>query len=242
MDSRIGPKHNYQGTEVRAECRECNRETTHTISASAEFESEYSERDFSISSWDDYQVIECKGCQTVSFRHRSRNTEDTDHDPNTGEELLVEAVRLYPELSGGRAAMPKAELLTSSIQQIYEETLSALNGDMRVLAGIGIRALVETMCKDRNAKGGNLETRIDDLVSQGTLAREGAEILHGLRIMGNQAAHEVRPHTAEDLNVALDVIEHALLGIYVLPAQTGQLPRRHNKGKATDSAEAATQG
>lgn len=240
MESRIGPKHEEQGKEVRVQCRECGRETNHTVCASAEFESEYSERDFSITSWDEYQVIECKGCQTVSFRHRSRDTEDTDHDPDTEEEFLVESVKLYPEHASGRDAMRNAELLPSPVQRIYQETLSALNGGMRVLAGIGIRALVETMCKDRDAGGRDLEKRIDDLVAQGAVARGGADILHGLRIMGNQAAHEVRPHTAEDLNVALDVIEHALLGIYVLPRQAARLPRREKQDDLKDSVEAAT--
>jgi hypothetical protein len=63
-------------------------------------------------------------------------------------------------------------------------------------------------------------------VTQGAVAAAGAEILHGLRIMGNEAAHEVKPHVVNDLHVAMNVIEHALQGIYILPAQAAGLPRR----------------
>jgi hypothetical protein len=226
VESRIGPKHEHQGKEVRARCQECARETTHIIAASAEFATKLSERDFSMTLWDEYQTIECKGCQTLSFRHCNRHTERTDHDPETGEEFLVESVTFYPEHTSGRDVMQNVELLPAVVQQIYQETLSALNGGMRVLAGIGIRALVETMCKDRDARGRDLEKRIDNLVAQGVVARDGAEILHSLRIMGNQAAHEVLPHSVEDLTTALNVIEHALLGIYVLPQQAVRLPKR----------------
>jgi hypothetical protein len=240
MESRIGPKHEHQGKEVRAKCQDCDRETTHVICASAEFQSKHSERNFSINFWDEYQAIECKGCQMVSFRHCSRNTENMDHDPDTEEEFLIDTVKLYPEHAAGRTDMRDVELLPPTIQQIYQESLNALNAGMRLLSGIGIRALVETMCKDRKAVGRDLEKKIDDLAAQGVVAREGAEILHGLRIMGNQAAHEVRPHTLEDLRTALDVIEHALIGVYVLPKQAAGLPRREAKEGSSGSAEAVT--
>lgn len=230
MESRTGPTHESQGKEAHAHCTECQRETTHAIVASAEYQTEYSDRGFSMTSLDDYQVIECKGCHAVSFRHINRNTEKTDYDPYTEEEFLVETVKSYPEFDSGRTELRKSELLPSPIQQIYQETLSALNGGLRVLAGIGLRAMVETMCKDRKATGRNLEDKIDDLVAQGVVARDGAEILHGLRIMGNLAAHEVMPHSLDDLNTAMDVIEHALEGIYVLPQQAARLPRRTPKG------------
>lgn len=203
MDSRTGPNRESQGKEVRAHCAECQRETTHTVTASAEYESQYSDRGFSMTSWDDYQVIECKGCQTLSFRHVNRNTENTDHDSETEEEFLVETVKRYPELDSGRSELRHSELLPNPIQQIYQETLSALNGGMRVLSGIGLRAMVETMCKDRKAAGRNLEDRIDGLVAQGVVARDGAEILHGLRIMGNLAARAQGPARAAPSNSAL---------------------------------------
>jgi hypothetical protein len=47
-----------------------------------------------------------------------------------------------------------------------------MNNDQPVLTGIGIRALVETVCKDRKTKGKNLAEQIDDLVTIGALPRE----------------------------------------------------------------------
>jgi len=37
--------------------------------------------------------------------------------------------------------------------------------------------------------------------------------------MGNNAAHEVKPHKTEELVIAMRVIEHALQGVYILPKQ-----------------------
>lgn len=103
------------------------------------------------------------------------------------------------------------------MEGIYLETIKALNSSQSILTGIGIRAIIETICKDKNANGGDLLNKIDDLVTQGVLTKEGAAILHKLRILGNKAAHEVRPHDDVQLGLALDVIDHLLLGVYVLP-------------------------
>ncbi|WP_305800612.1 hypothetical protein, partial [Thiolapillus sp.] len=38
-----------------------------------------------------------------------------------------------------------------------------------------------------------------------------------LRTLGNEAAHEVKPHNNATLTLALDVIDHLLKGVYILP-------------------------
>src|SRR5665213_4287430 len=78
-----------------------------------------------------------------------------------------------------------------------------MNNDQPVLTGIGLRALVETICKDKKASGGNLVEKIGSLVSLGVLTADGATILHRIRTLGNDAAHEVKPHTAEQLGICL---------------------------------------
>lgn len=238
MDSGGDAKHDLQGTTLRARCQECDRENEHTIVASAEFYDDYRvDAQFSIQSWDEYQVVECNGCQTRSFRHSHRDTENTDHDRETGEEFLVNTVHVYPELEVARRPIHGSHLLPSQLTAIYEETLAALNRDLRVLAGVGIRALIETICRDRGAVGRTLESKIDTLVTQGVVAAAGAEILHGLRIMGNEAAHEVMPHVPADLHIAMTVVEHALQGIYILPAQAAGLPRRGTMTAAEDESD-----
>lgn len=92
--------------------------------------------------------------------------------------------------------------------------------------GLGLRALVETICKDKNAIGSNLEKRIDDLVRLNILTQDADEILHSLRIMGNTAAHEVMPLDQQDALVALEIVEHLLRGVYILPSIASKLPQR----------------
>lgn len=231
-ETRSVPKHELEGSEMKIQCGDCERSTVHVVLRSIEYETEYTDRMHQMTSWDDFQIIECRGCQSTSFRQNHRDTEDIDIDDDTGDPTLSDNIKLFPDRSVGRNQIEHATHLPKSVLRIYMETLNALRGSLPILVAIGIRALVEAMCTDRQASGRNLEKKLDDLVQQGLVSAEGAEILHGLRLMGNQAAHEVTPHTLPDLNTAFDVIEHALQGVYILPKLAARLPKRPKKAIA----------
>ena len=237
-ETREEPTHALQGTEVRSPCLACGQDTMHVVSASTEVRSEYVDGSFSVEGSDEYMVVECRGCQSIRFRHVHTDSENLYPDPESGVWHAIPAIKLYPPYNESRGQVHHAEFLPTPVGLIYRETLNALNAGLPVLAGVGLRALVETICRHQQASGRNLEKRIDSLVAQGAVSEAGSEILHGLRIMGNQAAHEVTPHSAEDLHVALDVVEHTLQGIYILPREAAALPRRSTKGSEESSGPA----
>lgn len=47
----------------------------------------------------------------------------------------------------------------------------------------------------------------------------GLTLLHKLRVLGNEAAHEVKAHNSMQLELAMQIIEHMLDGTYVIPAR-----------------------
>jgi hypothetical protein len=94
-----------------------------------------------------------------------------------------------------------------------------------VLAGIGIRAIVETVCNDKEATGPNLYEKINSLVTLNLITQTEATVLHDLRFMGNEAAHRVKAHKPAELNLAFGVVEHLLNTVYLLAEQTKRLPK-----------------
>jgi hypothetical protein len=111
------------------------------------------------------------------------------------------------------------------VQSIYRETLSAIQRKLFTLAGIGVRAIVEAVCKQQNTPGDGLLKQIDNLVQQGLLTPSGSSILHGIRLLGNNAAHEIKAPTEKQAIAAMKVIDHLLLGAYVLPEEAKILPK-----------------
>jgi hypothetical protein len=102
-----------------------------------------------------HQVVQCQGCETTSFRIASQNSDDWEFIDHEHVEL-VESIELYPSRNEGRMLVKDVYLLPANVKRIYEETIKAMNNGQPVLAGIGIRAIVETICKDKQASGPNL--------------------------------------------------------------------------------------
>lgn len=197
-------------------CGECKRQTKHSVLSSIDIVGTDKIDEHTLFEWyESYQVIRCGGCETVSFRQTRSNSEDLDLGPDG----LVYNVQedLYPSRTEGRKPIVDHKLLPRNVEGIYVESVKALNSLQPVLTGIGIRAIIETVCSDKSASGKNLGERIDNLVVQGVLTKEGASILHKLRVLGNKSAHEVKPHDEVQLGLAVDVIDHLLQGVYILP-------------------------
>ena len=201
------------GTSIKVACKGCRRDTNHIVLKSVEGSgSEPMDPDMDFYWATSYQIIRCQGCDTVSFRSIGWNSEDLDHRGD-----VVNYENLYPSRTEGREVLSDAYFLPNDLERIYRETVTALNSSQPVLAGIGIRAIIETVTKEKSASGDNLSSKIDNLVALGVLTRDGADILHKLRVLGNNAAHEVKAHSGNELTLAMDVVEHVLQAVYILP-------------------------
>ncbi len=164
-----------------------------------------------------HQIIQCLGCKSVSFRKISTDTEDYDYDENN-KHYYNETITYYPYHSSALRQID-TYLLPQNIQKIYTETKQAIDIEQNILAGIGIRALIETVCTDKEAAGYNLRQKIDWLHSQSLITKEGLETLHQLRTLGNEAAHQVKALSKSQLLLAIQIVEHLLEGTYIIPSK-----------------------
>lgn len=175
--------------------------------------------------YETHQIVQCQGCLSVSFREVLESSDDVQYDERTGEVFSTAAVKLFPSRVVGRQEMDDAHLLPHGVYRIYHETHAALCGELPIMAGFGLRAIVEAVCKDQRIDARNLEDRIDKLASAGLITVAGAKILHSLRFMGNTAVHEMKAHSQKEINIAFNIIEHLLQGVYILPKHAEGLPR-----------------
>ncbi len=201
-------------------CVRCDNMTNHEVVASVDIKEQVDDGD--ITEWTTYQIVRCRGCETYSFRRSNTSTEDYVQDYYGGGHL-AEDVGIYPPRMVGRRRLRGLLYLPPNVKRIYNETHAALSSNLPMLAGVGIRSLVEAVCQEKEAKGGNLKRKIEDLVTQSYLTPSGAETLQKLRLMGNEAVHEMKRHDTQTLGNALDVVEHLLLGVYILPEESERL-------------------
>lgn len=199
-------------------CKNCDNATNHKVCSSVT--SSWGNED--IQGVDEYEIIRCLGCDGISFRIASSNSEDFEVD-NEGNYSYLESQEIYPNRLMGRVPLKDIYSLPDKVRSIYTETHAALCTRLQILAGVGIRALVEAVCSEEKARGRNLERKIDDLVKKEVLTKRNAGILHKTRLLGNVAAHEVKAPSSSELDVAFDIVENLLETVYIIPKKAERL-------------------
>jgi hypothetical protein len=197
--------------DVYHPCASCDRRTFHEVLYShVDSESEY--RMDTV-----HQMLKCCGCHTVSFRKVVKDYESAypvDEDPD--EWHVPEDITNYPSILEGHRELDDVWSLPDIVCDIYTQSVQAIKEQSNTLAGIGLRATIEAIFNDRRVAGRNLEKRIDALAKDGLISQKDAERLHAIRFLGNDAAHEIKRADPKNLLIALRVIEHLLVNIYVL--------------------------
>jgi hypothetical protein len=204
--------------DLKVGCSKCKAKVWHKVIMSAdETGKEDGKTNGEAVEWKlSFQIIQCQGCKSLSFRHVSANSEDF-REVEKGKWEVVEHETLFPSRTEGRIPLKDTHIIPDQLRAIYVETIASLNNRQPLLSAIGVRSILETVCRDKKAQGKDLYGKINYLVSDGAMTRDGAEILQMLRSVSTEPPHETVAHSAEELACAMDVIEHILQGSYVLP-------------------------
>lgn len=137
----------------------------------------------------------------------------------------------FPERTKLHVKDKNFKQLSKKLTTIYRETLRAFNNNLVVLCAMGIRALLEGICADKNITGRNLETRIDNMAN--ILPKNIVTNLHSIRFIGNEAAHELAAPVADELRLAIEICEDLLNYLYELDYKASQLSTFRQSKKPT---------
>lgn len=160
-------------------------------------------------------VIRCRGCEKISFRYVFSDFEGA-YPVSDDEWEVPRTIKTYPRFIKDHKTLDGTHCVPDLVKEIYEETLLAIQEEAATLAGLGLRGTVEAVCNERQITGRDLKTRISKLAIQGWISQKDAERLHAIRFLGNDAAHEIKRPTKEQIEVALRIIEHLIVTVYIL--------------------------
>jgi hypothetical protein len=118
--------------------------------------------------------------------------------------------------------------LNPELNQLYGEVVACFNDDRLVLCTMGLRAMVEQVCRDKGLTEGKLEHRIDGL-SKFLSSPNVIEALHAFRVVGNDAVHELGALTRDDARAAIEVMEDLLNFLYDLDYRASQMKSASRK-------------
>lgn len=133
-------------------------------------------------------------------------------------EIEIENILYTAEPIKGKFLEGKAlESLPKMINGIYAEVKTSFIHESPILAGIGLRTLIEAVCVNKSIGGNDLNQRINRLHADGYISPPAKEYLHKLRKIGNASTHKIQAFSMEQLSHGLEIANHLLKEVYFLP-------------------------
>lgn len=167
-----------------------------------------------------YKIIECLGCETVSFAKIYGDSEMNYMDDQGNMEYYDETT-IFPQVLKGGKELDNSNYLPPIIKTIYKETLTSFKGEAYILTAGGFRAIIEAVCIHLKIKKDNLSLRIDSIQEKGLLTKNESKRLHSIRFLGNDALHEMKTPKREHLLILLDIINHLLENLFIQDKRIG---------------------
>lgn len=98
---------------------------------------------------------------------------------------------------------------------------------------VGLRKVLELICKDNNATGRTLEKKIDDMIQKNIFPKEMEVAYWVIRQAGNKAVHEKKSKlTKYDIDEIANLLYSIINYLYIIPRKMVKL-----KGKINDEDE-----
>ena len=173
-----------------AHCNECGGERKHFVHR--EFVREASDGEVSWS--DTAQILECCGCQTLSFRTRhyfSEWEEETTNDV-TGEPEMRRGFQeqVYPPPVARKLPRWIRDLSDWTLREVVKEVYVNLQANNRISAAMGARLLIDRIMNLTVKDIGGFEKKLEAMRSGGYISEnEKKHLLSPVVDAGNAASH-----------------------------------------------------
>lgn len=209
-----------------AHCNACGRLTKHDVlHEEVQNSADHSDR-YSVYGRDTFRLLRCRGCEAISVEHESSNSEVTDAD---GSELLTK--EYFPPRTF--RPVPKwvdAFEIPGPVETLLRETYVAFQNGARSLAAMGVRAALEAVMIDSVGDNGSFAANLQLFSNAGHVSAKHRDLLLSTLEIGHATIHRGYAPDDRALIACLEVTEHVVQGVYILPgvstALTSGVPPR----------------
>ena len=200
----------------RIYCNTCRGTTRHALEFTHHGQDGDPSEEQYLAEWTD-ELWVCCGCETATLVNRWEmpGVEGIPGAPQP-------EVHCYPPRTHGKRSPGYFVKLPKPLSKLYKEIVESFNSGSMLLCTIGLRALLEGICKDKRITGRNLEKRIDGL-SKIFPNQSLIDSLHGFRFAGNDAAHDLEGMYPSEASHAIDLMEDLLNFLYELDYKASRL-------------------
>ncbi|WP_252151805.1 DUF4145 domain-containing protein [Acinetobacter sp. ANC 4862] len=197
-------------------CIECKTNIRHEILVDIA----YSKHEADILSlYFNHKILRCINCDSITYQDKIVNSEEVFQigEEYDGTPIYEEnaSIKLYP-LRDEETAFSKEfeKILPQDIYLTYEEVVLALNNKMPLLAGLGLRTLLEQIVK-YFGHSDDLGEILNSFEQDGFISTKQRGLLDKIRYLGNDAAHRADSKSRKELVLHLKVLENLIQQLFV---------------------------
>lgn len=182
--------------------------------------------------WANWYLLQCRGCEKVFIQKVMANSEDYDPYHNNKGEVEYEyheTIEYWPALSKRNYPYWQNEIssisaLGEQLDAAFEELYGALNNDLYMLAGIGIRTCFDIAASLLGIDPSiTFKEKLTELVDNGYIGIVDRSHLEVLIDAGNASAHRGWIPDSNELSALMDVLENFIEEAFIKPAKRKRL-------------------
>ncbi|PIQ29381.1 MAG: hypothetical protein COW63_13370 [Bacteroidetes bacterium CG18_big_fil_WC_8_21_14_2_50_41_14] len=194
--------------EFIAKCQHCGNETSqHILHQEIQAAEGFDSIGHTLSYLDYLCFTVCKTCKNYSFF--------SIVDGNVGNEFS-----LYPLEQSIHISIPEA------VRKAYNEALRVKKVSPSAFLML-IRKSLEIICKEKDAKGGNLKQKIEYLNKMGQIPKLISDVANSTRSLGNLGAHELHfDWKNKDVEIINDLFQALIEFLYIIPYKLSKLTKK----------------
>lgn len=168
---------------------------------------------------DTYSVALCRRCNSPFLIKQSRYGVPGEFETITSESVI------FPQLS----CLP-LEGIPDSVQRAYEQAHKCYSASSYEACALMCRRCLEALCKSFSISEKSLQKKLDALSGAGIIDKRLTQWAHGIRAIGNEAAHDTEIELSkDDARDALDFTEALLMYVFALNARFTAFQRRREQ-------------
>lgn len=192
----------------------------------------------------DWYILECRGCDNVFVQTISTNDDDCMEGVDEDGDLFsyyVESVKYWPSLAKRTRPAWLRETgldgvtgdVARNLYIVLTELYTALDGDLRMLAGIGIRTAFDVASEALHVEPHlSFGQKLQTLVERNFISLTERGRLDVLVDAGNAAAHRGWRPDQSEITTLMDILEHFIETLLVNPAKRRALDQEAANLKA----------
>ncbi|MEO3430719.1 DUF4145 domain-containing protein [Pelagibius sp. CAU 1746] len=207
---------------TKAHCNACQGDKNHDVlhEETTSWDEEISEYE-SIYGSDRYEMLRCRGCESITLRHTSYFSEN---DEPTVTYYPPAMARPEPDWIGNLT--DPFHFGDNPVEELLKEVYTALHNRSRRLAAIGTRSLLEHVMIEKIGDQGSFAKNVEAFKEAGYLSSVQADFLIETLEAGHASTHRAWKPNRNQLNTLMDVTESVVQTVYVLHKKIAELKQQ----------------